>query len=67
MFGTKLKILQRVLKILDIETKGQNLLLYQVLDSIGKVIHTKYDIYRSMVVKTHSELFMVDIDQIFMF
>ena len=67
MFSNNLKILKHILEILDIETKGHNLLLVQLIYSLSKLIHTKYNIYQSRVEKTHSKLFMVCIDQIFIF
>ena len=67
MFVTKFNILQHVLKILDIDTKGKQLLLSQTIDSVGNMIHNKYGIYRSLVYKTNSKLSMVYIDKIFVF
>ena len=67
MFGTKLKILQHVQAILDINTKGQKLFLAQVTDSIIKLINNKYNIYWSLLDKPQSKIFMVDIDKIFIF
>ena len=67
MFGTKIKILQHVLTILETETKGQQLLLAQGIDSISKLIHTKHKIYRSLVYRPHCKFFLVDIDQILLF
>ena len=49
MFITKLNILQNVLKILEIETKGQKLVLAQVIDYAIKMIRTRYNIYQSLV------------------
>ena len=41
MLATKLKVLHHVLKILEIETKGQQILLDQGIDHVSKIIHTK--------------------------
>ena len=67
MFRTKLKILQHVLAILDIDKKGNTLFLSQVTDYVIKLINTKYNIYWTLLDKPQSKLFMVDIDQIFIF
>ena len=67
MLASKLKVLQYVLTILEIETKGRQLLLNQVIYYGIKIIHTKNETYRSLVDKENSNLFMVDIDQLFIF
>ena len=67
MFSTKPKVLQYVLTILEICTNVHNLFLSRVIYYISKLIHTKYNMYRSLVDKPNSKLFMVDIDQIFIF
>ena len=67
MFTTKPKVLQHVLKILEIETKVNNILLAQGIDYVRCMIHYKYNIYRKLVYKLHSKLFMVDLDQTFIF
>ena len=67
MFGTKINNLQNVLTIIDIETNINKLLIFQGIDSVIKMIHTKYNIYRSLLEKSNSKFFMVEIDQIFIF
>ena len=67
MVATKPKILQHVLTILEIETKGQKLLLSQGIDSIRNMIHNNYIIYKYLVENKHSKLFMVGIYQTFLF
>ena len=41
MFETKLKVLQNLLKTIEIETKRKHILLDQGMDSISKLIHDK--------------------------
>ena len=67
MFGTKINNLQNVLTIIDIETNINKLLIFQGIDSVIKMINTKYNIYRSLLEKSNSKFFMVEIDQIFIF
>ena len=67
IFVTKLKIINHVLTILDIKTKLQQIFISQVIGYIGKLINTKNDNWQYIVNKTHSKLFLVDIDQIFIF
>ena len=67
MFTTKLKVLQNVMTILEIETKVQQLMLSQGVGFVRKLIHAKHEAYRSLVDKEHSELFLVDTYQLFIF
>ena len=41
MLATKLKVIHHILKILETETKGQQILLNQGIDYASKIIHTK--------------------------
>ena len=43
MLATKLKVIQHVLTITEIETKGKQLLLAKVIDYVRNIIYTKHD------------------------
>ena len=53
--------------MLDIVTEGQKILFCQGVNFVETLIHSNYDIYQSLVYKTHSKLFMVNIYQTFIF
>ena len=57
-------MIQNVPRILYIETKGQQLLLYQWIDYVRNRITTNHETYQSLVYKTHPKLFLLDIYQI---
>ena len=67
MFATKLNILQHTMTIIAIETKVHKLFLFQWIYYTIKTIHTKQKNYQPMVENPHSRLFMVNIDQSFIF
>ena len=46
MFETKLKIIYHVLTILYIEKKGHQILLYQGIDYVIKIILTNHETYQ---------------------
>ena len=43
MCSNRLKILQRVLIILDVETERHHILLAEGIDSISRLINTEFD------------------------
>ena len=45
VFETKLKVIQNVTKVIDIESKVQKVLLAQYIDSVSKLIHDENDTY----------------------
>ena len=67
MFGTNLNIFQHVLKILEIQTEGQRLLIYKGNNYVSNLIHTNHKTYQFLVENIHYKFFMVDIDQILVF
>ena len=60
----QINILQNVLKILEIETEGHKILLYQGISSVTNILNTKYGTYQSMVDKEKCNLFPTYMDQI---
>ena len=45
MFATKLKVIQHVMTIIEIEPKGQQLLLAKAIDYVRNIIYTKNETY----------------------
>ena len=60
----QINILQNVLKILEIETEGHKILLYQGISSVTNILNTKYGTYQSMVDKEKCNLFPTDMEKI---
>ena len=63
MFVTKLKIIQHLMTTLDIETKGQQILLAQIIDYLRSLIKNKHYTYRSLVETPYSNFFLMDIEK----
>ena len=53
--------------IVETETREQQLLLSQGIDFVINIIHNNNETYRSLVDTPNSKLFMVHIDQLFVF
>ena len=53
MFATKLKVIQNVMTIIEIEPKGQQILLPKAIDYVRNIIYTKNETYWSLVYKEH--------------
>ena len=65
MTATRPEILQHVLIILNIDTELQQLFIFQGNYPVRNIIYTNHETYQPLVKNTHSKLFLVDIDQIF--
>ena len=63
LFATKTKVIQHVLTALDIETKGQQILLAQIIDYLRSLIKNKHETYRSLVETPYSNFFLMDIEK----
>ena len=59
--------LQHVLTILEIGKEGQNLLLYNRISLVRKIINDKYEAYKCLVEKEHFKFSAVEKDQIVIF
>ena len=67
MFVIKINVIQHALIVLDIETKGQQLLSVQGIYYVIKLSYTKYDTDISLLDKPQLKLFIVTIEQLFTF
>ena len=65
MFVTKINILHRALKTLEIDIKGRQHLLAHGIDWLGTLIHYKYNIWQSLVNMEHSKFLIAELYQIF--
>ena len=57
MLENRLKIIQNIMKIVDIETEGQHILIDQGISFVRKIINSKDGTYQYMVVNKISKLF----------
>ena len=58
-----LKILQHVLKTVDIDTETHQIFLSQGITSSGKLLNTKDFAYLSMVENAHYKFFLAEMDK----
>ena len=57
MLETILKIIWHVIKIIDIDTGGKNILISLYMICVRNLLNTKYESYQSMINKQNYKLF----------
>ena len=67
MLSYYLNILQHVLIILEVESMEQHIVMEKSIDSVRKILSTKYRVYQYLSDRGKSMLFVTDMDQIGIF
>ena len=67
MLADRLKILQHILTILNIDTEAHQLLINNIVDYVRNMINNEQNTYQYLVYNQHYKLFVIYIDQIIFF